>query len=226
MRAQRGTPWRDMTVKLWQPTDIQKSKKNGSDVAQLNRLISLSCLAAITLAEGAASLCNLLSLYAVQPHKREQRSSIRLWFYIVSRPLPQPAYYSFANSFSSLRSHTAGVSSLRDDVLTAERNKLGNFMPLLLISEPYYCRRHSDWLLAGRSTGGSSSLCRVKYFLFSTSSREALELIQPPIWWATGTFSKGLKLPGREADNSPETSADMKKTSVYNSIRLYDVMLN
>jgi hypothetical protein len=73
---------------------------------------------------------------------------------------------------------------------------------------------------------GWTSLGRVKCFLFSTSSRQALGLVQPPIRWKTETVSKELKWPGREADNSLATSADMKKTWVYNSIRLYNVILN
>jgi hypothetical protein len=42
-------------------------------------------------------------------------------------------------------------------------------------------------------------------FLFSTSSRPALGLIQHPIEWEVGN-----KLPGREADHSPPSSIEVK----------------
>jgi hypothetical protein len=71
---------------------------------------------------------------------------------------------------------------------------------------------------AGRPTGRSSSPGRVKNFLFSTSSRPALGPTQPPIQWVQGTLSTGVMRPGREADHSPPTSAEVKKTWIYASI--------
>jgi hypothetical protein len=47
--------------------------------------------------------------------------------------------------------------------------------------------RYSDWLQAGRPRGRSSSLSRVKNFLFSTSSRPALVPTQPPTQWVPGS---------------------------------------
>jgi hypothetical protein len=47
---------------------------------------------------------------------------------------------------------------------------------------------------------------------------------QPPIQWIPGVLSPGVKWPGREADHSPPTSAEVKKT--YSPIRLHDVVLN
>jgi hypothetical protein len=47
---------------------------------------------------------------------------------------------------------------------------------------------YADWLRAGRLKGRSLSLSRVKSFLFSTSSRPALEPIQHPIQWVPGAF--------------------------------------
>jgi hypothetical protein len=44
-----------------------------------------------------------------------------------------------------------------------------------------YHSRYSDWLQAGRLRGRSSTSGRVKYFLFSMSSRPALRSTQPPI---------------------------------------------
>jgi hypothetical protein len=51
-----------------------------------------------------------------------------------------------------------------------------DILPLFLINYSY-----SDWLRAGRLRSRSSSPGRVKNFLFSTSSRPALESTQPPI---------------------------------------------
>jgi hypothetical protein len=51
----------------------------------------------------------------------------------------------------------------------------------------------------------------VKNLLFSTSSRPVLRPTQPPIQWVPAALSSGVKLPEREADHSPPTSAEVKK---------------
>jgi hypothetical protein len=81
--------------------------------------------------------------------------------------------------------------------------------------------------LDGRS-GRSSSLGRVKNFLFSRSSRPALRATQPPIQWVPGALSPGVKRPGREADHSPPTSAESRKCGSIQPlpIRLHGVVLN
>jgi hypothetical protein len=77
-----------------------------------------------------------------------------------------------------------------------------------------YSRQHSTITkfsshIAGWTTEGSDfESCKVKNFLFSTSSRPAQGPIQPPIQWVLGVLSQGIKLPGREADNSPPTNAE------------------
>jgi hypothetical protein len=48
-------------------------------------------------------------------------------------------------------------------------------------------------------------------FVFATASRTALGLIQPPIQWVTGALSLRVKRPGREADHSPPSSAEVKE---------------
>jgi 5-methylcytosine-specific restriction endonuclease McrA len=48
-------------------------------------------------------------------------------------------------------------------------------------------------------------------FLFTTSSRTALGPTQPPIQWVPGALSLGVKRPGREADHSPPSSAEVKE---------------
>jgi hypothetical protein len=50
-----------------------------------------------------------------------------------------------------------------------------------------------------------------RIFPFSKSPRPALESTQPPIQWVPGALSSGIKRPGREADDSPLTSAEVKK---------------
>jgi hypothetical protein len=45
-------------------------------------------------------------------------------------------------------------------------------------------------------------------FLFTTASRTALEPTKPPMQWVPGSFSLGVKRPGREADHSPPSSAE------------------
>jgi hypothetical protein len=48
-------------------------------------------------------------------------------------------------------------------------------------------------------------------FLFTTASRPALGPTQPPIQWVPGALSLGVKRPGREADHSPPSSAEVKE---------------
>jgi len=40
---------------------------------------------------------------------------------------------------------------------------------------------------------------------------------QPPVQWVPGTLSLGVKRPGREAENSPPSSADVKNSWNYTS---------
>jgi hypothetical protein len=48
-------------------------------------------------------------------------------------------------------------------------------------------------------------------FLFTTASRTALGPTQPPIHWVPGALSLGVKRPGRGADHSPPSSAEVKE---------------
>jgi hypothetical protein len=48
-------------------------------------------------------------------------------------------------------------------------------------------------------------------FLFITASRTALGPTQPPIQWAPGALSLEVKRPGREADHSSPSSAEVKE---------------
>jgi hypothetical protein len=51
----------------------------------------------------------------------------------------------------------------------------------------------------------------VKNFVFSTSSRSALGFTQHLIQWVWGALSSGVKRPGREAQHSLPTNAEVKK---------------
>jgi hypothetical protein len=48
-------------------------------------------------------------------------------------------------------------------------------------------------------------------FLLTTASRTALGPTQPPVQWVPGALSLGIKRPGREADHSPPSSAEVKE---------------
>jgi hypothetical protein len=47
--------------------------------------------------------------------------------------------------------------------------------------------------------------------LISVASRTALMPTQPPIQWVPGALSLAVKRPGREADHSPPSSAEIKE---------------
>jgi hypothetical protein len=79
-------------------------------------------------------------------------------------------------------------------------------------NEPGKHSRYTDWLRAGRTRDLSSSPGRIKKFLFFTSSGPVLGPTQPPILWAQEALSPWVKRPGREANHSPPTSAELKKT--------------
>jgi hypothetical protein len=48
-------------------------------------------------------------------------------------------------------------------------------------------------------------------FPFTTASRTALGPTQPPIQWIPGALSLGVKRPGREADHSSPSSAEVRE---------------
>jgi hypothetical protein len=48
-------------------------------------------------------------------------------------------------------------------------------------------------------------------FLFITAYRTALGLTQIPIQWLPEALSLGVKRPGREADHSPPSGAEVKE---------------
>jgi hypothetical protein len=57
-----------------------------------------------------------------------------------------------------------------------------------------------------------------------TSYKPVLGSTQPPIQWVLSDLSLGVKWLGREADYSPPTSAEIKKTWIYTSTPPYAFM--
>jgi hypothetical protein len=58
---------------------------------------------------------------------------------------------------------------------------------------------------------GFDSRCGLGIFLLTTAYRTALRPTQPPIQWVLGALSLGVKRPGREADQSPPSNAEVKE---------------
>jgi hypothetical protein len=84
--------------------------------------------------------------------------------------------------------------------------------------------RYSEWLLAGRPRRRSLNLGGGKNFHFSMSSRPVLGPTQLPIQWVPGALYLGVKRPGREADQSPPASAEVKKIWINTSTPPYVLM--
>jgi hypothetical protein len=62
--------------------------------------------------------------------------------------------------------------------------------------QEYWLKIDQDHFPTSRPGGGGLGI-----FLFTTASRTALGLTQPPIKWVPGALSLGIKRPGREADH-------------------------
>jgi hypothetical protein len=62
----------------------------------------------------------------------------------------------------------------------------------------------------GQDGWGSTAGRGQEIVLFSTASRLAVGSIQPPIQWILGALSLVKKQPGREADYSPPSTAEVK----------------
>jgi hypothetical protein len=76
----------------------------------------------------------------------------------------------------------------------------------------------------GLDDRGFESRQELEILLFTTVSRPALGSIQPPIQWIPGALSLGLKRPGREADHSLPSSAEVKNSWSYASTPQYAFM--
>jgi hypothetical protein len=60
-------------------------------------------------------------------------------------------------------------------------------------------------------------------FLFTTTSRPALGLTQPPIQWLPGALSLGVKQLKRETGHSPPSSAEVKNAWSYTFNSQYEL---
>jgi hypothetical protein len=60
--------------------------------------------------------------------------------------------------------------------------------------------------------------------IFSTLSRSALGPTQPPMQWVWEALSPGVERQEHDADHSPPTSAEVKKTWIYKSTPPYVFM--
>jgi hypothetical protein len=69
-----------------------------------------------------------------------------------------------------------------------------------------------------------TSWSRKESLLSSTASRLALVPTQPTIQWVLRALYPGVKRPGREADHSPPTSAEVEKMWIYTSTSPYAFM--
>jgi len=70
---------------------------------------------------------------------------------------------------------------------------------------------------------------RLGIFLFTTAFRTSLGPTQFPIQWVQGVLSPRVKRPGREADHSPPSSAEVSNEWSYTSdpsIHLHGVVLS
>jgi len=80
----------------------------------------------------------------------------------------------------------------------------GHFLPSPI--DP--SKSHNGWTIG---VLGFDSWWGLGVFLFITASRTALEPTQPPTQWVPGALFLGVKRPGREADHSPPSSAEIKE---------------
>jgi hypothetical protein len=103
------------------------------------------------------------------------------------------------------------------------------FQPNFTTIHSYIGSRDSSVGIATRLRAGRSGFDSRGGGLFTTVSRTALGPTQPPIHWVPGALSLGVKRPGRDADHSPPSSAEVKNTWSYTStppIRLRAVVLS
>jgi hypothetical protein len=90
--------------------------------------------------------------------------------------------------------------------------------------EPRKSGLYSDWLQAGRPKSRSCSPCSINNSHFSTSSRSTVEPTRLPIQWVPVVPFPEVKQSGPDADYSPPTSAEVKKTWLYTSTPLHIFM--
>jgi hypothetical protein len=65
----------------------------------------------------------------------------------------------------------------------------------------------------------------LRFFLFATTSRQALGPPQPPVQWVPGAFTPQVKQLGCEGDHSPPSSAKVKNAWSFTSTLQYVFMV-
>jgi hypothetical protein len=100
-------------------------------------------------------------------------------------------------------------------------NLYGHFQALRAVIVQSVQRWATGWPIG---VLGSDSRRGLGTFLFNTASRTALGPTQPLIQWVPGALSLGVKQPGREADHSPPSGAEVENTWSYTSIPQYVFM--
>jgi hypothetical protein len=93
----------------------------------------------------------------------------------------------------------------------------------------FKCRDSSVGIALGYGLDDRGSRVRFpaggwEFFFFTTASRTVLGPNQSPIQWVPGSLSLGVKRPGREADHSLPSSADVKNAWSYTSTPQYVFM--
>jgi hypothetical protein len=153
---------------------------------------------------------NIFTFY--QSHTRSQLQQINN-----SSPSWEAASWAATQEFLNiLKDHEGILPSSQEQDCTTLKNPTN---PFLFTKRNINIHRYSDWIRAGRLRGRGSSPGRVKNFHFSMLWRPALGSTQPRI-----QLVPGVKRPGREADDSPTTSAEVKKKWIYTSTPPYAFM--
>jgi hypothetical protein len=86
---------------------------------------------------------------------------------------------------------------------TSKKNNF--FYPVLFLSEPWYLSQCSVWLRTGRPGFDP----RQRIFLLASASTPALGPTQPPVQYR-GSIPRGKARPGRDADHSLSSSAEVE----------------
>jgi hypothetical protein len=110
--------------------------------------------------------------------------------------------------------------------VTPDRASTPRLLVLLLFHylEPGWRSRHRDWQRTEGPRIRSSCPGRGEIYILSTSSIPVLRSTHPPIQRVLEAVSLRVKRPGREADHSPTTSAEIKKMWIYTSTPPYVFM--
>jgi hypothetical protein len=116
-------------------------------------------------------------------------------------------------------------TTAEETILTAGEERISKRVRLLTLGQPTYNPRiNSETGIAlgyGMVYRGSESWQGLGTSLFTTASRPVLDPTQPPIQWVLWALSLGVKRPAREADHSPQSSAEVTNAWSYTSTPQY-----